>query len=111
MAYRYRKTFTRTSSDDEWPFWEPSLTSTSFETKAQAWQTWFAGRSDATMTVDTSADGLTLHCDVTCADQDAWNTYKAAYDAANLDDQWADTNVTTYMSDNNITVTDTEGTI
>ena len=29
------------------------------------------------MTVDTSADGLTLHCDITCADQAAWNTYKA----------------------------------
>jgi hypothetical protein len=102
-------TFTRTSSDDEWPFWEASLNGTSFETKAQAWQSWFAGRSDATMTVDTSADGLTLHADITCADQTAWNTYKAAYDSEVENDQWADSNVTSYMSGNGISVAVSEG--
>lgn len=111
MAYRYRKTLVRTSADDEWPFWESSLDGTSFDTKSQAWQTWFSGRSDATMTIDTSADGLTLHVDITCADQTAWNTYKAAYDAESFDDQWADTNVTTYMSNIGISMTDTEGVV
>ena len=111
MAYRYRMTFTRPDADTEWPFWESSLNSTSFQTKANAWQDWYAERSDSSLSTSTSADGNTIHIDLMFANEEAWNAFNSEATAAGLQDQWADSNVTSWMSSNNVTLTESNGAV
>ena len=109
MAYRYRMTFTRPDADTEWPFWESSLNSTSFQTKANAWQDWYAGRSDSSLSTSTSADGNTIHIDLMFANEEAWNTFRSEAESASLDNQWADSNVTSWMTTNNVSLSESSG--
>lgn len=109
MAYKKITTFTRpTDSSAEWPFWATELESTDYDTQSTAWLDWMSGRSDVTMTSDFASDPSQVVVTLSFADEAAyiaWNT--AREDAGMNGDYLANAEVTTYCTDNSITIAHT----
>lgn len=111
MAYRVRTTFTRASTESEWPFWATELNGSSYETAGNAFLSWLNGRDEATMTFDGTEDGLTVYCDITFADEDTYNAYNAALSLEGLSNQFEDSAFTDYLTANNMTVSTQSGNV
>ena len=104
MSHRIRVTFTRQSSDTEWPFWATELSGSTYETKGVEFQDWLSGRDEADMTFEEEPDGNTVYCDINFADENAYNEYDAAMTAAGIGNQFEDQSFIDYCTANNIVV-------